>query len=168
MVSPTTRPAASRARSATCARTSANARWRSDSMSAVAFSRSRSISARVSAICSSRLSSACFWARASTSFASCRAAVSVARRSAAACSRSTRASSASFRPCSMRARRVSSVPDRRLKPRYQASSRNTRKLAATTRIQKKLMTSPGSSAAGAALAARWPRPTARARIGVTR
>jgi len=68
IVSPTTRLAASRARSATSARTSVIARTFSASMSAAARARSRSSSSFVAAISASRVSWATFWARDRMSF----------------------------------------------------------------------------------------------------
>ena len=81
IVSPTTLLAASRARSATSARTSWMARVFSASISPAARTRRRSSSSRVAAMSASRVSWATFWARARISFDSRRASASVATRS---------------------------------------------------------------------------------------
>ena len=101
-VSPTTLLAAWRARSATSVRSSVIARCFSASISAAARSRIRSRSALVAAISASRVSWAIFWALARISLASRRASCRAAARSFSAFSRSRRACSASFSPCSIR------------------------------------------------------------------
>ena len=138
IVSPTTRPAAARARSVTSDRSSPIARCFSASMSAAARSRMRSSSSRVAVMSASRVSCATFWARARMSLASRRASDSVATRSASADSRSRRACSASLRPCSMRDWRSASMPVTGLSANVQMSTRKTRKLIALTITQNRL------------------------------
>src|SRR5829696_7585321 len=158
MVSPTTRLAAWRARSATSPRSSARARCFSASISPDARTRIRSSSSRVAAMSASRVSWATFCARPRMSFASRRASVSAARRSVSALSRSLRACSASRMPCSIRSRRAASMPLTCFpNARYRMTAK-TRKLSDATAIQKKLIARPPASAAAVTLAAA-PGPT---------
>src|SRR5258706_3756141 len=130
MVSPTTLPAARRARSATSLRTSEMARTFSDSISAAARSRIRSRSAFVAAMSASRVSWATFCARARISFASRRAPSSAPQRSHSALSRSRRACSASRSPSSIRALRSVRIFAMGLNANFQMIARNRTKLAA--------------------------------------
>ena len=117
-----------------------SARCFSASMSAAARSRIRSSSSRVAAMSASRVSWATFWARARMSFASRRASARRRRAPASALSRSRRACSASLSPCSIRSRRSSSILETGLSANaYQDRDRKSRKLAALTMTQKRLI-----------------------------